>query len=86
MDYAKRVKWRVKPCEFEAFEGRGGFRRLLPLAGLKVLEAKGPWEVLKGSSFRKEVNAVRRVAGRPPLKFEKVFKHGTGPLWDVGGS
>lgn len=71
--------WSVNECGFEAFEGRGGLLRLLPLASVKVLEVEGPWEVLKGSTFEAEVNAFRSVAGRPPLKFGRLSKRGRLP-------
>lgn len=78
--YVKLQDWSVNNCEFEAFAG--GFLRLLPLVGVKALEASGPWDVLKKSTFRadiyRSVDDVRRVAGRPPLKFDYLSKHGTG--------
>lgn len=69
--FVEPLGWRATKCEFDAFEGQGGFLWLLTLTGLKVLEASGPWEVLEGSFLRAAVDAVRRVAGRPPLKFLK---------------
>lgn len=81
----RRGTWSAEVCGFEAFEERGGFLQLLPLAGLKRLSALGPREVVKNSRFAAEVNAVRRVAGRPPLKFGSMYELPIGPgMEDVG--
>lgn len=68
-------EWTWGACGLEAFEGRGGFLRLLPLTGVKVMDADGPWKVLKESSFASQVNAVWHVMGRPSLKFDDSLKH-----------
>lgn len=62
------------------FHAEGGLVQLASLSRLEMLDVTGHWEVLYEQQFLEPFNAMRHIAGCPPLNFarkKRVLRHCT---------